>query len=190
MGIWVGEEQKSFQAVIDDFRSRFPKVKVTYTPAGDNLPTVLTTAVQGGSPPDVAVPAQPGLVNSFVRQHKLKPLNFARRTTLANFGRAIVDLGTVNGSFYSLVYKADNKSTVFYNVQAYKDAGVTPAERLERVPRGRADDQSVRPARLLDPGRGGLAAHRPVREHLPAHCRAGEVRRALEARDSRGPIRR
>jgi hypothetical protein len=24
MGIWVGEEQKSFQAVIDDFRSRFP----------------------------------------------------------------------------------------------------------------------------------------------------------------------
>src|SRR3954463_3080977 len=104
MGIWVGEEQKSFQAVIDDFRSRFPKIKVTYTPAGNNLPTVLTTAVQGGSPPDVAVPAQPGLVNSFVRQHKLKPLNFARRTALANFGRAIVDLGTINGSFYSLVY--------------------------------------------------------------------------------------
>jgi alpha-glucoside transport system substrate-binding protein len=67
MGIWVGEEQKSFQAVIDDFKSRFPNVKVSYTPAGNNLPTVLTTAVQGGSPPDVAVPAQPGLVNSFVR---------------------------------------------------------------------------------------------------------------------------
>ena len=126
MGIWVGEEQKSFQAVIDDFRTRFPNVKVTYTPAGNNLPTVLTTAVQGGSPPDVAAPAQPGLVTSFIRQHKLKPLDFARKTTLANFGQAIVDLGTVNGKFYSLVYKADNKSTVFYNVQAYKDAGVTP----------------------------------------------------------------
>jgi alpha-glucoside transport system substrate-binding protein len=127
MGIWVGEEQKSFQAVIGDFKSRFPNVNVTYTPAGNNLPTVLTTAVQGGSPPDLAVPAQPGLVNSFVRQHKLKPLDFARPATLANFGRAIVDLGTVNGRFYSLVYKADNKSTVFYNVRAYKDAGVTPA---------------------------------------------------------------
>ena len=68
MGIWVGEEQKSFQAVIDDFRTRFPNVKVTYTPARNNLPTVLTTAVQGGSPPDVAAPAQPGLVTSFVRQ--------------------------------------------------------------------------------------------------------------------------
>ena len=127
LGIWVGEEQKSFQAVIDDFRSRFPNVKVPYTRAGNNLPTVLTTAVQGGSPPDVAAPSQPGLVSSFVRQHKLKPLDFARRATLANFGRPIVDLGTVNGTFYSLVFKADNKSTVFYNVQAYNDAGVTPA---------------------------------------------------------------
>src|SRR3954447_2720852 len=127
MGIWVGEEQKSFQAVIDDFKSRFPNVKVSYTPAGNNLPTVLTTAVQGGSPPDLAVPAQPGLVKSFVRQHKLKPLEFARRTALANFGRAIVDLGTVNGSFYSLVYKADNKPPFFDNVQANTDAGVAPA---------------------------------------------------------------
>src|SRR5919204_1504496 len=127
MGIWVGEEQKSFQAVIDDFRSRFPNVKVTYTPAGNNLPTVLTTAVQGGNPPDLAAPSQPGLVDSFIKQRKLKPLDFAKSTTLANFGRAIVDLGTVNGRFYSLVYKADNKSTVFYNVQAYKDAGVRPA---------------------------------------------------------------
>src|ERR671935_630627 len=102
MGIWVGEEQKSFQAVIDDFKSRFPAIKVTYTPAGNNLPTVLTTAVQGGSPPDVAIPAQPGLVRSFVMQHKLKPLDFARRTTLANFGRSLVDLGTINAKFYAL----------------------------------------------------------------------------------------
>lgn len=126
-GIWVGEEAKSFQAVIDDFTSKFPNVKVTYDPAGNNLPTVLTTAVQGGNPPDVAAPAQPGLVEAFVKQGKLKPLDYARSATLANFGQSIVDLGSVNGKFYSLVYKADNKSTVFYNVQAYKNAGVTPA---------------------------------------------------------------
>jgi alpha-glucoside transport system substrate-binding protein len=126
-GIWVGQEEKSFQAVINDFMSKYPKVKVKYTPAGNNLPTVLTTAVQGGNPPDVAAPAQPGLVKSFVQQHKLKPLGYVKQTALANFGRSIVDLGTVNGQLYSLVYKADNKSTVFYNVKAYKDAGVTPA---------------------------------------------------------------
>jgi alpha-glucoside transport system substrate-binding protein len=44
IGIWAGEEQKSFQAVIDDFRSRFPNVKVTYTPAGylPHLPLIAT----------------------------------------------------------------------------------------------------------------------------------------------------
>jgi alpha-glucoside transport system substrate-binding protein len=126
-GIWVGEEQKSFQAVIDAFTAKYPNVKVKYNPAGNNLPTVLTTAVQGGNPPDVAAPAQPGLVDAFVKQGKLKPLDYVKDATLANFGQSIVDLGSVNGKFYSLVYKADNKSTVFYNVQAYKNAGVTPA---------------------------------------------------------------
>src|ERR671931_265564 len=145
MGIWVGEEQKSFQAVIDDFRSRFPNVKVTYTPAGNNLPTVLTTAVQGGNPPDLAAPSQPGLVDTFIKQRKLKPLDFARSTTLANFGRAIVELGTVNGRFYSLVYKADNKSTVFYNVHAYKDAGVMPASDWNAF---LADAQTIRASGL------------------------------------------
>ena len=85
-GIWVGEEQKSFQAVINDFKAKYPNVNVKYNPAGNNLPTVLTTAVQGGNPPDVAAPAQPGLVEAFVKQGKLKPLNYARSATLANFG--------------------------------------------------------------------------------------------------------
>src|SRR6266496_2737297 len=65
-GIWVGQEQKDFQAVINSFKTLYPNVKVTYSPKGNDLPTVLTTAVQGGNPPDVAAPAQPGLVASFV----------------------------------------------------------------------------------------------------------------------------
>lgn len=59
MGIWVGEEQKSFQAVIDGFKEQQPDVTVKYNPVGDNLPTVLGTAVQGGNPPDIAAMAEP-----------------------------------------------------------------------------------------------------------------------------------
>ena len=127
-GIWVSQEQKNFQAVIDAFNKQYPNVKVTYSPKGNNLPTILTTAVQGGKPPDVAAPAQPGLVAQFVKQGKLKPIGYVKGTVVTNFGNSVVTAGTFQKQFYGLTYKADNKSTVFYNVQAYKSAGVTPAK--------------------------------------------------------------
>ncbi len=127
MGIWVGEEQKSFQAVIDAFNQEQPDVTVNYNPVGDNLPTVLSTAVAGGNPPDVAAIAQPGLMTQFVDQNKLKPLDFLQDDAVANFGQSIVDVGSVDGTLYGLMWKANNKSTIWYNVKAYDDAGVKPA---------------------------------------------------------------
>jgi alpha-glucoside transport system substrate-binding protein len=124
MGIWVGEEQKSFQAVLDGFKTVQPDVTVKYNPVGDNLPTVLSTAVQGGNPPDVAAIAQPGLMTQFADQGKLKSLDFAKSDAVANFGQAVVDTGSVEGSFYGLMWKANNKSTVWYNVKSFEDAGV------------------------------------------------------------------
>ena len=59
-GIWTGAEAKSFGAVITAFNKKFPKVKVKYKPVGNNIPTVLTTAVAGGHPPDIADIAQIG----------------------------------------------------------------------------------------------------------------------------------
>jgi alpha-glucoside transport system substrate-binding protein len=124
MGIWVSEEQKSFQAVVDGFKDVQPNVKVKYNPVGDNLPTVLATAVQGGNPPDIAAIAQPGLMTQFAEQGKLKPLDFAKSQAVANFGQSTVDTGSVDGTFYGLFWKANNKSTVWYNVPAFSDAGV------------------------------------------------------------------
>ena len=64
-GVWTGPEQQSFQAVLNGFKAKYPKVKVTYQATGDNTPTVLSTAVQGGNPPDLASVSQPGLVTDF-----------------------------------------------------------------------------------------------------------------------------
>src|SRR4051794_1070905 len=77
MAIWSGAEQKSFQAVLAGFQAANPGVKVKYTSAGDQLPTVLSTAVAGGNPPDIAILGQPGLMRDFATKGNLKPITFA-----------------------------------------------------------------------------------------------------------------
>jgi len=123
-GVWTGNEAKNFQGVIGAFNKLYPKVKVNYKPVGDNLPTVLSTAVAGGHPPDMADIAQPGLVKQFVAKGALKPITYARKAFLANFSLAWVQLGTFNSKVYGLVFKASNKSTVWYNVHSFAAAGV------------------------------------------------------------------
>jgi alpha-glucoside transport system substrate-binding protein len=125
-GIWTSKEQQSFQAVIAGFSKKNPGVKVTFTSAGNNTPTVLATAIQGGRPPDVAAVGQPALVRQFVDRGVLKPITYAKATIAANFGPAGVTLGSVNGKLYGLFFKAANKSTVWYNVAAFKNAGIRP----------------------------------------------------------------
>ena len=51
MAIWGGDEQDSFQAVIDGFTEKYPNVTVKYTSGGDNLAPLLSTAIKGGNPP-------------------------------------------------------------------------------------------------------------------------------------------
>jgi alpha-glucoside transport system substrate-binding protein len=126
VGIWTGDEQKSFQAVLDKFHAKFPKVTVKYNPAGDNVPTVLGTAVEGGHPPDLATIAQPGLIQEFQKKGAVKPLDFVKPTITANYPADFVKLGTIGGKLYSFVFKGANKSTVWFNVAAFKNAGVEP----------------------------------------------------------------
>lgn len=126
VGIWVAEEQKHFQAVVDAFNKKYPNVKVKYNPAGDNTPTVLATALSGGRPPDLASVAQPGLVKQFQKQGKLKDIEFARADIEKNYSPDFVKLGEIGGKLYSMIPKGANKSTVWYNVKAFKDAGVEP----------------------------------------------------------------
>jgi alpha-glucoside transport system substrate-binding protein len=126
MGIWVGEEQASFEAVLDGFREQFPNVNVRYDPAGDELVTVLSTAIEGGNPPDLAAPAQPGFIADLAERGELVPIDFAAEVIQENFGDNGIALGSVEDTLYSLFYKANNKSTVWYNVPVFEDAGVEP----------------------------------------------------------------
>ena len=125
MGIWTGEEQKKFQAVIDAFNEQQPDVTVKYNPVGDNLPTVLSTAVEGGNPPDIADIAQPGLIQASSTQGAAKPLDFMEPTVQENFGDSIVEVAepSTTSSTASCSRRPTSRS-YWYNVQAFSDAGV------------------------------------------------------------------
>jgi ABC-type glycerol-3-phosphate transport system substrate-binding protein len=128
MGVWTGDEQASFQAVIDSFTEINPDVTVNYNPAGDQLPTVLATAVEGGDPPDLATLPQPGLMRDFASRGELQPIDFAREGIEENYSQSWLDLGTVDDTLYGLFFKGANKSTIWYNVGAFEGAGVEPPE--------------------------------------------------------------
>jgi alpha-glucoside transport system substrate-binding protein len=123
-GIWTAAEATAFGKVIAAFNKVYPNVKVHYKPVGNNVPTVLATAIAGGHPPDMADIAQPGLIKQLAQQGHLKPITYAKSTIAANFAPAWQQLGTVNGKLYALVFKAANKSTYWYNVPVFKSAGV------------------------------------------------------------------
>ncbi|MGH3056660.1 MAG: ABC transporter substrate-binding protein, partial [Gaiellaceae bacterium] len=106
MAVWTGPEQEAFQAVLDGFTEANPDVTVNYTSAGDQLPTQLSTAVEGGNPPDIAVLPQPGLMSDFAGQGALQPIDFASGDIEGNFGEDVVNLGTVDGTLYGFLFKA------------------------------------------------------------------------------------
>ena len=130
LAVWTGAEGESFQAVLDGFKEQYPNVNVTYQSAKDPG-QVLATSVEGGNPPDLAALPSPGLMRDFAGRGALEPIDFAREDIAEGFSESWLDLGTVEGTLYGVFFKGANKSTVWYNVQAFEDAGVEPPETWE-----------------------------------------------------------
>jgi alpha-glucoside transport system substrate-binding protein len=124
---WTGEEQASFLAVLEPFKKANPDITVKYQGAGDDTPQIVSTAVAGGNPPDIATMPQPGTMRDFVTKGSLKPITFAKANISQHYKPVWLQLGTVNGKLYGLFFKGADKSTVWYNVKSFKKAGVKPA---------------------------------------------------------------
>jgi alpha-glucoside transport system substrate-binding protein len=120
---WSGAEQDNFQLVLDKFESD-TGATVNYTSFGDKAATTLGTQIEGGNPPDIAVLAQPALLQSLATDGNLAPLSDdALATVTDNYSQSWVDLGSVDGTAYGVWFKASNKSTVWYNADVYDQAG-------------------------------------------------------------------
>jgi alpha-glucoside transport system substrate-binding protein len=130
LAVWTGPEGAAFQAVLDGFHKAYPNVTVKYKSAKDPG-QALSTSVQGGNPPDIAALPSPGLMKDFANRGALKPIDFAKDDIAKNFSQDWVNFGTVNGKLYGLFFKGANKSTVWYNVHSFEDAGVDPPAEWE-----------------------------------------------------------
>lgn len=121
-----GGEQANFEKVLAGFTEK-TGAKVNFTSNGDTIVTVLSSKIQGGSQPDVAMMPNQGAINDFAAKGWLVPL--AQDTQAAadkHFAPIWKRLGTVAGTYYAVYFKAANKSTVWYRPKAFEDAGVQP----------------------------------------------------------------
>ncbi len=123
---WTGDEQTAFEAVLGPFKTANPGVDISYQGAGDNTPQIVATAIAGGNPPDIATMPQPGTMADFAKKGSLKSIAFAKADIAKHYTSFWVQLGTVNGKLYGLFFKGSQKSTVWYNVKQFKNAGVKP----------------------------------------------------------------
>lgn len=122
--VWTGQEQQKFQKVLDAFAKK-TGATVKYTPTGDNQSTFLGSKVSGGSPPDVALLAQQGVLVQFAQKGWIKPLPpEAQQGLQQNYSKIWQELGSSDGKAYGVYFKVANKSTVWYRPQAFSDAGI------------------------------------------------------------------
>lgn len=124
LGIWGDEELTSFEEMVAPWQDD-TGANMDFTGSRD-ITSLLTTRVEGGNPPDVAIPAEVGLFRQFAEEGELVPL--ADCTGLdelirENYPQTFIDLGTVDGTLYGFFMKADTKGTIWYNPAFFEEHG-------------------------------------------------------------------
>lgn len=124
--VWTGDEQAAFTAVLDEFAA-LTGASVEYFSTGSDIATVVGTQLEGGSPPDVALLPQPGLLVEFAQRGALVNIEDTVGDLVdQNYAQAWRDLGSVDGGLYGVWFKAANKSLLWYNADVLAAAGAEP----------------------------------------------------------------
>ena len=138
-GPWRAADQKLVESMIDYFEAA-TGAEVTYS-SSENYEQQAVIDTEAGSPSDITVLPQPGLLANLASKGYLKPLgeetaNWMKENYAA--GQSWVDLGSFNGkdgnkAFYAFPYKADVKSLVWYSPENFEDAGYEIPQTMEEL---------------------------------------------------------
>jgi alpha-glucoside transport system substrate-binding protein len=136
-GPWRGEDEALVLSMLAYF-SDATGIEVKYS-SSENYEQQIVIDTQAGSPPDIAILPQPGLIADLASKGFLTPLGDETRNWLMeNYaaGQSWVDLGTYKGkdgtpALYAFPYKIDLKSLVWYSPENFEDAGYTVPQTME-----------------------------------------------------------
>jgi alpha-glucoside transport system substrate-binding protein len=120
LGTWTGNEQSGFEAMVRGFEQKYG-IQVDYTGTRDSS-AVLTSDLEDGNPPDLAVLSTPGQLSQLAAAGTLLPLDSALASAhlASEYGpgwlRLMQDTGP-NGvrHYYAIIVKAALKSVIWYD---------------------------------------------------------------------------
>ena len=138
-GPWRGEDQVLVESMLAYFTAA-SGVKVEYS-SSENYEQQIVIDTEAGSPPDIAVLPQPGLIADLVKKGFVSPLGEDTQKWLADnyaAGDSWVGLGSYPGpdgvsALYAFPYKIDVKSLVWYSPDNFADAGYSVPQTMEEL---------------------------------------------------------
>lgn len=128
-GPWRGDDQALAESIFAYF-SEATGADVTYA-SSETYEQQIVIDTEAGSPPNIAILPQPGLIGNLVSKGFVAPLGDETESWLADnyaAGSSWVGLGTFagpdgNDALYAFPYKIDVKSLVWYSPENFEDAG-------------------------------------------------------------------
>jgi len=138
-GPWRGDDQVQVEAMLAYFEAA-TGATVVYS-SSESYEQQIVIDLEGGSPANISVLPQPGLIGQLVAQGFVTPLPAGTAEWMTeNYaaGPSWVSLGTYAGpdgtpAFYAFPYKADVKSLVWYSPENFEDAGYEVPATMEEL---------------------------------------------------------
>ncbi|MBD2231703.1 ABC transporter substrate-binding protein [Phormidium tenue] len=125
LGTLTGVGEDKMRAAMAPFTAA-TGIEIVYE-GSDAFTTLVPVRVDSGNPPDIALFPQPGLMMDFAEAGQMVPLtDFIDRTTLTDaYDEYLLNLVSVADDVYGLWMRADVKSLVWYNPEAFEAKGYT-----------------------------------------------------------------
>lgn len=138
-GPWRGDDEAHVQVVLEYFREA-TGAEVKYS-SSENYEQQVVIDTQGGSPANISILPQPGLIADLAAKGLMVPLTDADKQWMVDnygAGQSWVDIGTAKDKdgkpqFFGFSYKTDVKSLVWYSPENFKDAGYEVPQTMEEL---------------------------------------------------------